>query len=168
MAETVDELVAKHSRRELEKMAYELGVEDVTDLSKYPHKDSIAEALLNARKEREGVVEKVRAAFKPEVGKAELRIGKKGVFAKRVAMEQKAAKIQASIAAQAKENEEAVAKIGTGVEAQAKENKEAVAKIGTGIEAQAKENKEAVAKIGTGVEAQAKENESYVKDFYYG
>ncbi|MDI6655299.1 MAG: hypothetical protein QME59_05370 [Candidatus Hydrothermarchaeota archaeon] len=196
MAETVDELVAKHSRRELEKMAYELGVEDVTGLSKYPDKSTLAEALLKARKEREGVVEKVRGVFKPKAEKAELRIGKNGVFAKRVAIE-----------VQAKENAEAVKKIDAGVKdiqsaiktkageidaglkainagakeiqkgikAQAKENADAVAKIGTGVREIQSAMKEKAEKIRAGIEemregiqAQVKENENYVKDFYYG
>ncbi len=179
--ETAEDLVAKHTRRELEDMAEKLGISTMG-----VSKAVIAGAILETRK-------------KTSIKAPGQMIGKKGVFAKRAAID-----------AQMKENEAAAAKMELGIkevhksvrefhksiDAQVKENEKAAAKMDSGvkevhkgirefhksIDAQVKENEKAAAKMDSGVKEMHKgidevgnsfrafqtETANYVKEFYYG
>lgn len=157
MTETAEELVAEHTRRELEGMAEKLGI-GTTGIDKF----HLAEAIIEAR-ERASAKEMPKSKLKtPEVEvsgmkgpvKVNLRIGKKGVFAK-----------CAAIDAQIKENEEAAVVIGTGVreiqsgikdmrsamDHKTMEMQKSVDEMQKSINAQMKANEKAAAKMGMGV-----------------
>lgn len=156
MKEKAEELAAKHTRRELEGMAEKLGIKTIG----IGNKTNLAEAIIKAKEpghkvEAHRAAASIKAQHKPS-------IGKKGVLAKRAAID-----------AQIKENEEAVAEIDTGVQEvkkgirdmrstmneKAKEMiREGSANLQKGVRemhrsigAQVKENEKAAAKMGTGV-----------------
>ncbi|MDP2765948.1 MAG: hypothetical protein Q8O41_00625 [Candidatus Methanoperedens sp.] len=183
MTETAEELAAKHARRELEGMAEKLGIGTIGIGTKV----SLAAAIIKATekasaKEMPKPKVEVKARVKPA-------IGKKGVFAKRAAID-----------TQIKENEKAVAVIGTGIkdmqsamDNKAVEMRKGVKEMHKGINAQIKEIEKAAAKMGIGVKALNKsieektdvlqkgveemhsgikeiqnETANYIQDFYYG
>jgi hypothetical protein len=184
MTETAEELAAEHTRRELEGMAEELGIETIGIGTKV----HLAAAIIKAKETPKPKVE-VKARVKPA-------IGKKGVLAKRAAID-----------AQIKENEKAVVVIGAGVReiqngikdmrsamdnkamemhksinVQIKANEKAAAKMDAGVKemhrgigAQIKENEKAAVKMNAGVKElqngireHQNETANYIKDFYYG
>jgi len=175
MTETAEELAAEHTRRELEGMAEKLGIETLG----IGTKTRLAEAIIKA-KEKAGAKKipkpKVEAPVKMQT---KPRIGKKGVLAKRAAID-----------AQIKENENAVKELLNGIKDMhsamdnkakemlqegIKELQKGVREMHKGIGAQIKENEEAAAKMDLGVkelltEIRAFQNETadYIKDFYYG
>src|SRR5574341_325835 len=106
MKETA-EVLLKRTRSELVEMAEKLGISTVGVA-----KTKIAVSIVEARKKAERAAAKEASKPRAEAPKAEMivkaqpkqRIGTKGVFAKRAAID-----------AQINENEEAVAAIGTGI-----------------------------------------------------
>lgn len=148
MTETAGELAAEHTRRELEGMAEKLGIGTIG----IGNKVSLAAAIIKA-KEKASAKEmpKPKAEVKARVKPA---IGKKGVFAKRTAID-----------AQIKENEEAVVVFGAGVreiesgikdmrsamDDKAMEMQKGVDEMHKSIHAQIKANEKAAAKMGIGV-----------------
>ncbi|MDP3103888.1 MAG: hypothetical protein Q8M95_04695 [Candidatus Methanoperedens sp.] len=177
MTGTAEELAAEHTRRELEGMAEKLGIGTIGIGTKV----HLAEAIIEAKERPKPKVE-VKARVKPA-------FGKKGVFAKRAAID-----------TQIKENEKAVAVIGTGIkdmqsamDNKAMEMRKGVDKMHKGINAQIKANEKAAVKMGIGVKALNKsieektdvlqkgvdemhsgikeiqnETANYIQDFYYG
>ena len=97
MEETFDELVTKHTRRELEEMALKYSVENLGGT-----KSQLADAILDAMKKHKvaskPIVEEkpkeVAMAEKPKVAERRVQQGKKGVRAKIAATEGKAAEFQ--------------------------------------------------------------------------
>lgn len=94
MEETFDELVTKHTRRELEEMALKYGVENLGGT-----KSQLADAILDAMKKykdasKSAVLEKPKIAEKPKMAERSVSHGKKGVMAKVAATEGKAAEFQ--------------------------------------------------------------------------
>jgi hypothetical protein len=152
MAETFEELVTKHTRRELEEMALKLGVENLGGT-----KSQLAEAILDASrkaapkeelepvtsgypKEATPMVEKPKAAAKAK------SIGKTGVMAKVSAANKTGGELQKAgkdIRDDGiREMTRGIAEFNRGVRSQVKENKEAAAMIGNGVLAlQAEANK---------------------------
>lgn len=190
MTGTAEELAAEHTRRELEGMAEKLGIGTIGIGTKV----SLAEAIIKA-KEKASAKEmpKPKAEVKARVKPA---IGKKGVFAKRAAID-----------AQVKENEVAAEMMGAGVKelqngikdmrsamddktmemhksinAQIKTNEKAAAKMGLGVKEMHKGIKKFQSAIGNKtiemhigikeIQDEFKEfqNETanYINDFYYG
>lgn len=100
MEETFEELVTKHTRRELEEMAMNYGVENLGGT-----KSQLAEAIVEARKQKESpkpaereMPKRVPMAEKPEikaVGTAKpMRPAKKGVMAKISAINSESSELQ--------------------------------------------------------------------------
>lgn len=94
MEETFDELVTKHTRRELEEMALKYGVENLGGT-----KSQLADAILDAMKKsreasKSAVLEKPKIGDKPTLAGRPGPHGKKGVMAKITATEGKAAEFQ--------------------------------------------------------------------------
>lgn len=183
---TAEELASRHTRRELEEMAEKFGIETIGIGTKV----HLAEALIRAE-------ESARAKEKPKVEApkvaASAKIEKKGVFAKRAAMDM-----------QIKENEMAAEMMGAGVkELQnnieemrsamdektremlkegAAELRKGIHEMQKGVDTQIKENERAAAKMDTGIKKVQKgidefgaeirefrnETANYIKDFYYG
>ena len=193
----IEELSAQSTRKELAKMAQELGI-DTSDYKKFPTKAAVAEAIIEAKKaeamaeaiEDAGPVtteELVTTEKVPEVlgvvgqefQEEEAQIIKEVAAVETGITPTKGkngvfAKI-AGIRNQKKENEEAVAKIDEGIRNQKKENEEAVAKIdeGTakvksGIEAQKKANAETVVRLQLAIRSLQNNIANFAKDFYYG
>lgn len=161
MKETAEELAAEHTRRELEGMAEKLGIGTIG----IGNKVSLAAAIIKAKekasaKEMPKPKSEVKARVKPA-------FGKKGVFAKRAAID-----------IQIKENEVAAEMMGAGVkelqkgikdtrsamDIKAKEMlqegatklQKGVREMHKGIGAQIKENEKAAAKMGIGVKEMQK------------
>ena len=173
--ETFDELITKHTRRDLEELALKFGLENSGGT-----KSQLAESILEAMKKQKEppkstpqvspkeapMIEKSKPAAKVAT------VGKKGVMAKVTAMNSKTAEMkqgiavfQKSVAVQSKENHMAAAKIHSGAKA-----------IQSGIDAQIKENREAVSRLNSGAVSlqneihryQEQDLKNYVRDFYYG
>jgi hypothetical protein len=94
--ETFDELVTKHTRRELEELAQKLGVENLGVT-----KSQLADAILGASKKQKELPKTIPASPKeaPMVEKPKSAVksvvrGTKGVMAKSVAIDSKAAELQ--------------------------------------------------------------------------
>jgi len=184
--ETFDELVTKHTRRELEELALKYGVENLGGT-----KSQLADAILEAIKKQKDqpkaavqprpkeapMVEKPKPTAKP-VG-----IGKKGVMAKSAAINSKATEIREQGIRVSKEMQtEARKMIEDGqqrfqlgqaefrrsLDAQMKENQEAEAKFRRSLDAQMKENQEAEAKFNSGVRAIRSSQETMSRDFQNG
>lgn len=187
---TVEELVKKHARKVLEKIASKHGI-DATDTKEYPDKTKIAEAILMTGAPVE------EKPHKP-------RIGKKGVLAKRAMMMEAAKKMlnegaraleagvedirsgirdmQSAMKAKAGKIAEGAIEVQKGIGAQARKNAEfakamkaKVGKMHSGIkEVQAeiiegaKRVVEGMKEVQKGIQRQAKENSEYIRDFYYG
>ncbi|HIE32320.1 MAG TPA: hypothetical protein EYP67_08120, partial [Methanosarcinales archaeon] len=188
MTETIDELIAEHSRKGLEEIAAELGV-DASDTAKYPNKTSVAEAIVEAR---ENVLREAHEASQeiPEVEvqasvQSKLHIGEKGVFAKRAAMDERASTIQKgvsemqkdisgmqkSIGAQKRVNEGAFANIGaginelqSGIDRKAGEMQSGASEMQSGVV----EMQNAILELEKGIMEFRDEFGNYEKDFYYG
>jgi hypothetical protein len=169
MTETGKELAAEHTRRELEEMAEKLGIGTIGIGTKV----SLAEAIIKAE-EKASAKEMPKPNMEVKAPKVEVKarvkpaIGKKGVFAKRAAIEEAVAVIGTGINAQIKENEEAVAVIGTGINAQIKENEEAVKALNKSIEEKTDVLQKGVDEIHSGIMEIQNETANYIKDFYYG
>lgn len=148
MTETAEELAAEHTRRELEGMAEKLGIGTIGIGTKV----HLAAAIIKAKEEASAKeMPKPKAEVKARVKPA---FGKKGVFAKRAAID-----------AQIKENEKAVVVIGAGVreiqngikdmrsamDNKAMEMQKGVDEMHKSINAQMKANEKAAAKMGIGV-----------------
>jgi len=174
MEETFDELVTKHTRRDLEEMALKYGVENFSG-TKAQLADAILEAMKNQKDQPKSVIQaSPKEALMVEKSKPAAKlatVGKKGVMAKVAAIDNKTAEMKQGIAvfmksvdAQIKENHEAAAKIYSGARA-----------IQSRIDSQIKENHEAAAKIYSGaraiqsrIDSQITEMKNYTSDFYYG
>ena len=165
--ETFDELVTKHTRRELEELALKYGVENLGGT-----KSQLADAILEAMKKQKDQPKSVIQASPKEAPMVEkskpaaklATVGKKGVMAKAAAIDSKTAEMKQGIAvfiksvdAQSKENHEAAAKFNSGVKTLQKENHEAAAKIYSGARA-----------IQSQIDLQITEMKNYTNDFYYG
>ena len=188
--ETFDELMTKHTRRELEELALKYGIENLGGT-----KSQLAEYILETiKKQKEpptstpqvsptlqvSPIPQVSPKEAPMIEKSKpaakvATVGKKGVMAKVTAINSKTAEMkqgiavfQKSVAVQSKENREAAAKFNSGVKTLQKENHEAAAKIYSGIDAQIKENHEAAAKIYSGVKTLQKENHEAAAKIYSG
>lgn len=152
----LEELVEKHTRRELEKTAYELGI-DATDLKKFSNKTKIAEAILMAR-------------GKP----LKTRIGRKGVFAKLAAIDRTVMEVERSVK---RINSEVRSMVKGNIEAAERMHDEGARALNAGvkelqmsIKTQVKMNADAAAKIDAGaievqkgIGAQAMENADTAK-----
>jgi hypothetical protein len=143
MSETFEELVTKHTRRELEEMAMKLGVEPLGGT-----KSQLAESILDASrratpkdeaepvsrehpKETIPMVEKPRAAVKAQF------LGKTGVMAKISAANKTAGELEKA-GKEIRDNgiqemTKGIAEFNRGVDFQQRENKEAVAMINSGV-----------------------------------
>ena len=173
--ETFDELMTKHTRRELEELALKYGIENLGGT-----KSQLAEYILETiKKQKEPPTSTPQVSPKeaPMIEKSKhaakvATVGKKGVMAKVTAINSKTAEMkqgiavfQKSVAVQIKENHKAAAKIYSGAKA-----------IQSGIDAQIKENRVAAAKIHSGAVSlqneihryQEQDLKNYVRDFYYG
>jgi hypothetical protein len=180
--ETFDELMTKHTRRELEELALKYGIENLGGT-----KSQLAEYILETiKKQKEppkstpqvsheppkstpqvshkeaSMSEKPKAAVKPA------GFGKKGVLAKANAINNKVADIKK---AGREIREQGIREMNRGINAQIKENHEAAAKIHSGamaiqsgIDSQIKENHEAAAKIHSGAMAIQSEIDSQIKE----
>ncbi len=97
MEETFDELVTKHTRRELEEMALKYGVENLGG-TKSQLADAVLDAMKNNREAtRSAVQEKPKEIYlskKSKISERPVPQGKKGVRAKIAATEGKAAEFQ--------------------------------------------------------------------------
>ena len=94
--ETFDELVTKHTRRELEELAQKLGVENLGVT-----KSQLADAILGASKKQKELPKTIPASpkeapmvEKPKSAAKSVVRGTKGVMAKSVAIDSKAAELQ--------------------------------------------------------------------------
>ena len=192
----IEELSAQYTRKELAKMAQELGI-DISDYKQFPTKATVAAAFMKAKAKKAEAIEDaepvtaeklVTAEKAPEVlgvvwqklQEEEAHITTKEVAAVEMGTTPTKGKYGvfakiAGIEAQKKENEKAVAKLDDGIRNQKKENEEAVAKIdeGTakvksGIEAQKKENVAAVARLQLSIRSLQANIASFAKDFYFG
>ncbi|MDP2844975.1 MAG: hypothetical protein Q8N79_02730 [Candidatus Methanoperedens sp.] len=108
MTETAEELAAKHARRELEGMAEKLGIGTIGIGTKV----QIAEAIIKAKEEasaKEAQKVEVKAPKVEVKARVKPAIGKKGVLAKRAAMDNKAKEMQRGVEEIQKENEKAAA-----------------------------------------------------------
>ena len=171
--ETFDELMTKHTRRELEELALKYGIENLGGT-----KSQLAEYILETiKKQKEPPKSTPQVSSIPQVSPKEApmieksnsttkvaMVGKKGVMAKVTAINSKTAEMkqgiavfQKSVAVQSKENREAAAKFNSGVKTLQKENHEAAAKIYSGARA-----------IQSQIDAQITEMKNYTSDFYYG
>lgn len=160
----MEELAEKYTRRELEKIAHDLGI-SVADKQVYSNKAKIAEAILEARGKGfplEGVKEM------REKGTPKPSIGTRGVMAKQMAIYRLAKEMEDNAKGMLADG---AAKIGAGVKelqegikAQEEENAKAVSNIGEG----AKEILAEVKEFQGSIRAEAKKNAGYIKDFYYG
>jgi len=145
MAETFEELVTSHTRRELEEMAMKLGVENLGGT-----KSQLAEAILEASrkavpkeeagpakleypKERTPVVERPKATTKSQ------SFGRTGVMAKISAANKSAEELQKAgrdIREQGiRKMNKGIAEFNKGVHSQTKENKEAAEMMSSGVKA---------------------------------
>lgn len=153
MKETAEELVAKHTRRRLEEMAEKLGIETLG----IGNKTTLAEAIINAKekasaKKMPKPPKETSKAAAPAKAQPKPPIGKKGVLAKRAAID-----------AQVKENEEAAANIGSGV----KELRKDIADMRSAMDLKAREMlhegtiklQKGIREMHRGMGAQIKENE---------
>jgi hypothetical protein len=192
----IEGLSAQSTRKELAKMAQELGI-DTTDYKKFPTKASVAAAVIEAKK-AEASAEAIEDA-EPITTEEELLATEKahevlGVGGQELQKEEPIKEVAAvktgitpikgkngvfakiaGIEAQKKEHEEAVAKIGVGIRNQKKENEEAVAKIGkgtvkvkSGIDAQKKKQAEGVVRLQSSIRSLQNNITTFAKDFYYG
>ena len=180
--ETFDELITKHTRRDLEELALKYGTENLGGT-----KSQLAESILEAMKKQKeppkstpqvsptlqvSPIPQVSPKEAPMIEKSKpaakvATVGKKGVMAKVTALNSKTAEMKQgiavfkkSVAVQSKENQEAAAKIysgaraiQSGIDSQIKENQEAAAKFNSGVKTLQKENHEAAAKIYSGAKA---------------
>ena len=149
MEETFDELVTKHTRRDLEEMALKYGVENFSG-TKAQLADAILEAMKNQKDQPKSVIQaSPKEALMVEKSKPAAKlatVGKKGVMAKVAAIDNKTAEMKQGIAVFMKS-----------VDAQIKENHEAAAKIYSGARA-----------IQSQIDSQITEMKNYTSDFYYG
>jgi DNA anti-recombination protein RmuC len=170
--ETFDELVTKHTRRELEELALKYGVENLGGT-----KSQLADAILEAIKKQK---DRPKAAIqaspkeapmveKPKPAAKLAGVGKKGVMAKAAAMNSKATELHK---AGTEIREQGIREMTQGVNAQIKENREAAAKIYSGareiqsqIDSQIKENHEAAAKIHSGAREIQSSQEKMSREF---
>jgi len=151
MEETVEELVTKHTRRELEEMAVQLGIQNIGGT-----KAQLAESIIEARKKAQPqIAEPGRAEVqvKPEERKeapakaAEVRpqvsvevpavVPGRGVRARQEAMRRKSVELRNAGVAIRDEGVSRMAKsvsaLKKSIEEQATENKKGIAKIRTGV-----------------------------------
>ncbi|MCX8206341.1 MAG: hypothetical protein N3G75_00710 [Methanothrix sp.] len=151
MDETVEELVTKHTRRELEEMAVQLGIQNLGGT-----KAQLAESIIEAkRKAQPQIIEPkpVEVQMKPEERKevpakaAEVKpavsaeipsaVQGRGVRARQEAMRRKSAELRSAGVAIRDEGVSRMAKsvsaLKKSIEEQATENKRGIAKIRTGV-----------------------------------
>jgi hypothetical protein len=145
MSETFEELVTKHTRRELEEMAMQLGVEPLGGT-----KSQLAESILDASRKampkvegepvsRERPREAIPMVEKPKAAAKAQFLGKTGVMAKISAANKTAGELEKA----GKEiREEGIRKMASGiaefnevVHSQVKENEEAAAMMSSGVRA---------------------------------
>ena len=166
--ETFDELVTKHTRRELEELALKYGVENLGGT-----KSQLADAILEAIKKQKDqpkaavqprpkeapMVEKPKPTAKP-VG-----IGKKGVMAKSAAINSKATEIREQGIRVSKEMQTEARKM---IEDGQQRFQLGQAEFRRSLDAQMKENQEAEAKFNSGVRAIRSSQETMSRDFQNG
>ena len=180
----IEELSAQYTRKELAKIARELGI-DTFDYKQFPTKATVAAAVIKAKKAE--AIETAEPVTTEAIENAEPVTTEEPATAEKLVTwtTEKAPEVLGVVWQKRQEEEAHITKgvaaveMGTtptkgkngvfakiaGIEAQKKENEEAVAKMDDGIRTQKKENEEAVAKIGegtakvkSGIEAQKKEN----------
>ncbi len=168
MKETAEELVAKHTRRQLEEMAEKLGIETLG----IGTKNTLAEVIINVKekasakkmpkppKEATKVAAPAKAQPKPH-------IGKKGVLAKRAAIDtQIEENVVAAemIGAGVRELQKGIKDMSSAMDIKAKEMlhegttklQKGVREMHKGMGAQIKENEKAASKMGMGVKEMQK------------
>ncbi|MCZ7383883.1 MAG: hypothetical protein O8C63_03940 [Candidatus Methanoperedens sp.] len=196
MAETAENLAAKHTRREIEEMAEKLGIRTV-GVSKLKIAESVVESRKKhvAKETRKVKQEKEVKAFKPMQ-----TIGKRGVFAKQADMEKKAGEIESFVAglhrSAVEMQQKGIMEMKKGINAQVRENEKAAVKMDSGVkdiqagieEMQAdidkkrmemqrgvREMHRGVAEVRKGIREMENsfmefrnDTMNYIKDFYYG
>jgi len=157
--ETVEELMGRSSRAELDGMAKALGINSAD----YPNKRSLAEVLLRTRDEQR----KKERVDKERVDKE--RVDKERVDKERVERMRKA-NIQEL---KKKMTEDTVKGKMAGIPLQMIENREAIAASQAGVQELAnkarafeKETQKRVKELQSHAKEQANENQRYVKEFY--
>ena len=143
MSENFEELVTKHTRRELEEMAMKLGVETLGG-TKSQLAESIIDAGRNATPKAEPKPttseypkEATRMVEKPKAAEKAQSLGKTGVMAKISAANKTAGELEKAGKAIREDGirkmTNGIAEFNKGVASQEKENKEAVAMINSGV-----------------------------------